>query len=43
MREVKYIADGYEYIFEEGGLEHTIIEIYNGNNKELKQYQTSSA
>lgn len=41
MREVEYLADGYEYIFEEGGLEHTIIEIYNGNNKELKQYQLS--
>ena len=41
MEEIKLIADGYTYVFPKGGLEETIIEIYNGNNKELKQYQLS--
>ena len=39
MEEIKLIADGYTYVFPKGGLEETIIEIYNGNNKELNQYK----
>lgn len=41
MEEVKYLVDEYEYSFAQDSLENTIINIYNGNNKELKQYQLS--